>query len=61
MRVDSSYHVQANVSVRRGIIEGISVYSIHKGEVLFISNVYILKGYQILCSKGRCTKGGPMV
>ena len=33
--------VQTNVSVRRCIIWGISVHSIHKREVLFSSYVYI--------------------
>ena len=32
---DSSYHVGANVNVRRGIIWGISIHNIHKGEILF--------------------------
>ena len=39
--VDSSYHVQINVSVWRGITLGISVHRVHKGEVLLISNLYI--------------------
>ena len=41
MGVDSSYHVRIDVSVRRGIIWGISVHSINKGEVLFFSSVYM--------------------
>ena len=56
---DSSYHIWTNVSVRRGVIWGISVHGIHKGEVLFISSVYIEKGYLEYWSKGRCAKGGP--
>ena len=39
--VDSSYHVPTNESVRRGIIRGISVHRIYKGEELFSSSVYI--------------------
>ena len=37
------YHVQTNVSVRRGIIWGISLHSIHMEEVfiIIIGNVYI--------------------
>ena len=60
-RVDSSYNIQTNVSVRRGFIWGINVHSIHKGEVLFFSSVYIQKGYKEFQSKGKCTKGGPKV
>jgi hypothetical protein len=37
--VDQSYHVQTNMSVERGIIWGISVYNIYKGEVLFFFSV----------------------
>ena len=33
-----------------------SVHSIRKGEVLFISSVYIQKGYWMIKSKGRCKK-----
>ena len=36
--VDSSYHVRTNVSVRRAFIQGISI---HKGDVLIFSSVYI--------------------
>ena len=44
-----------NMSVRRGsFFWGISV---HKGEVLFISSVYIKKGYEENWGKRRCTKG----
>lgn len=43
--VDSSYNVQANMSVRRGITRGISVHSIYKEKVLFFYSVYIYKGY----------------
>ena len=39
--VDSSYHAQINVSVRRSIIWAIIVRSIHKGELILISSVYI--------------------
>ena len=60
-RLDSSYHVRINVSVRRDIIWGISIHSMHKGGVYFFSNVYIYESYLILWSKGRCTKGGPKV
>ena len=38
--VDSSYHVQT-------IIWGIRVHSIDKGGLLFLSTLYILKGYEI--------------
>ena len=31
--VDSSYNVQTNVSVRRGVIGGNSVHNIHNGEL----------------------------
>lgn len=43
--VDSSYNVQANMSVRRGVTRGISVHSIYKEKVLFFYSVYIYKGY----------------
>jgi hypothetical protein len=43
--VDFSCHIQTNVSVRRGIARGTSVLSIHKGEVLIFSSLYIFKGY----------------
>ena len=43
--MNSSYYIQTNVSVERGVIWGISVPSIDKGGVLFFSIVYILKGY----------------
>lgn len=33
--VDSSSHVQINISVRRTIISSINIQRIHKGEVLF--------------------------
>ena len=39
--MDSFYHVRTNVSVRNGIIWGMSIHSIHKEEVLFYSSVYI--------------------
>ena len=41
MGVNSSYNVQTNMSSRRGIMWGISIYSIRKGDVLFLSNVHI--------------------
>ena len=37
---DSSYHIQTNVSVERGVFGGITI---HKGEVLFLSIVCIEK------------------
>ena len=43
--VDFSYHIQSDVSVRRGIIWGISVHNIHKGEVLFLK---IAKTYEVM-------------
>ena len=43
--VDFSYHIQSDVSVRRGIIWGISVQNIHKGEVLFLK---IAKTYEVM-------------
>ena len=42
--VNSSYHIQTNVGVERGIIWGINVRCIHKGEVLLRFSVYILEG-----------------
>ena len=42
--VDSSYHVQTNVSTQRVMVQDTSVHSIHKGEVLFFSSVYIYIG-----------------
>ena len=61
-KVDSSYHVWTSVSVRRGIIWGISVHSIHKGVwgVVIIECVHLEK-YQNLWNKSRCTKGDPKV
>ena len=41
--LDSSYHVQINVSVKKGIIWGISIHNIHKGEVWFFPSAYILE------------------
>ena len=41
--VDFTYHVWTNMSVRRVIIWGISVHSIHKEEVLFLSLVCTCK------------------
>ena len=43
--VDFSYHIQSDVSVRRGIIWGISVHNINKGEVLFLK---IAKTYEVM-------------
>ena len=37
--VDSSYNVLTNVSVRRGIIWGINVHSINKGEVSLMQSL----------------------
>jgi hypothetical protein len=39
--VDSSHHVQTNVSVVRGTICCISVHSSQKGKGFFLSSVYI--------------------
>ena len=39
--VDFSYHLWTKVSVRMGIIWGISVQTIHKGHVLIFYSVYI--------------------
>ena len=49
--VDSLYHAQTNVSVKRDFFEGNSIWNIYKGGVLFFSNVYI--------QKDRCTKWEP--
>ena len=46
--MDSSYHIQINVNLRRAIIWGISIHSIHKGEVLIFSSVYINKAIKNL-------------
>jgi hypothetical protein len=43
--VDSSYHIQITVSIRRGIIWGISVHNIHKEEVLFSKTI---KVYEVM-------------
>ena len=43
--LDSSYHIQTNVSERRGIIWDISIHSIRNGEVFFQYSLYISKGY----------------
>ena len=43
--VDSSYHIWTSVSVIRIIINGISVHSMHKGEVFLSSIVYIEQDY----------------
>ena len=39
--VDSSYHLRINMSVKTCINWGISVHSVHKGEVLISTSVYI--------------------
>ena len=39
--VDFLYNVQTDVSVRRGIIWGINIHIIHKGEVIFFFVMYI--------------------
>ena len=39
--MDSSYYVRTNMSVKMGIIWGISVHNIHNEEVLFFSGMYI--------------------
>ena len=42
--VDSSYHIQTNVSVNKGIIQGINVHSIvHKVERYWFSSVCTFK------------------
>ena len=44
--MDSSFHVWTDVSVKRGIIWGISVHNMHMGEVLiFFSGVHSQLGY----------------
>lgn len=57
----SSYHEWTNISVKRDIIWGISLYSIHATSVLFFSSVYIQKCYKEFWSRGRYTKEGPKV
>ena len=52
-----SCHVRINVSVRRGILWGISMHSIHKGEVLFFSSVYIWKAVNFFEVKVHVQKG----
>ena len=39
MGVHSSYNVHTNLSVKLGIVRGISIHNIHKGKMLFFSNV----------------------
>ena len=39
--MDSSYHVQTNVNIKRVIVQNTCVHSIHKREVLYFSSVYI--------------------
>lgn len=46
--VDFSYHVWTNVCVRRFIIQCNSIHTIHEGEVLFYSRVYIQTSYYFL-------------
>ena len=55
--VDSPYHVQTNMSVRRTIVGGTSVHSILKGEVLFFSSVYVEKAIINLGVKVDVQKG----
>ena len=43
--VDNSYHVRTNVSIRSGIVWGISVHIVHKGQVFIFSIVYTWRGY----------------
>ena len=38
-----SYPIRTNVSVRRGVIWGISVHNIHKGDIFQLCSVYIKK------------------
>ena len=55
---DTLYHVQTNVSIKIGVVWGISVDTIHKGELLiFFSIVYIQKGYNY--SKVKVDVRGP--
>jgi len=56
--VESLYHVQNNMSIRRNIIWGISVHSIHKGLLLFYHVCTSKKGWWGCWSEDRCTKGG---
>ena len=39
--MDFSYYVQTNMSVERGIMQCISIHSIHNEEILFFSDMYI--------------------
>lgn len=54
--MDSSYQVQSNMSVGRGIDWCISVHSMYKREVLFFTSVYLEEGDKESQSKGRFTK-----
>ena len=57
-----SDHVQPNISVRRGIIRGISIHGIHTREMLFfLFSVCTRKAIFLLCNKGKCTKGAPKI
>ena len=58
--VDSSYHVRINMSVRRGIIGGITIHIIHKEEVKFLSSVYI-EAIEYFEAKVDVQKGAPNV
>ena len=46
--VDYSYHIRSNVSVERAIVQGISVHSKHKGEVLFSIGCTFIKAIKYL-------------
>lgn len=59
--LDSSYHMQTNDNVRRGIVWGVSTQSIHEHKVLFSSSVYISKRFWEFWSNCSCTKGGPKI
>ena len=55
--VDSSYHMQTNMGVRKGNVWGISVHSINKGEVLFVFVMNIWRGYSFFTLKVDVLKG----
>ena len=57
--MDSSYHVQTNLSVRRGVILGISAHIIQNEKVLYFFSVYILKASKFSEVKVDVQKGGP--
>ena len=50
--VDSSYHIQSSMSVRRGIIWDISIHNIRKGEGLFEKRNQI----KVVCAFKKGTK-----